>query len=137
LLCNNNHKRMGAMKYIQSEQAPRPVGPYSHAIQVGNFLFLSGQIGIDPSTGDLVPGDIKDQTRRALANIKAVLEEAGYSISSVVKTTVFLTTMENFTAMNEVYADFFGSHKPTRSCVAVAQLPKNALVEIEAVAFRD
>jgi len=125
------------MKYIQSEQAPRPVGPYSHAIQVGNFLFLSGQIGIDPSTGDLVPGDIKDQTRRALANIKAVLEEAGYSISSVVKTTVFLTTMENFTAMNEVYADFFGSHKPTRSCVAVAQLPKNALVEIEAVAFSD
>jgi 2-iminobutanoate/2-iminopropanoate deaminase len=123
------------MKYIQSEQAPRAIGPYSHAIQVGNFLFLSGQIGIDPGTGDLVSGDIKDQTRRVLANIKAVLEDAGYSIESVVKTTVFLTTMENFAAMNEVYAEFFGHHKPARSCVAVAQLPKNALVEIEAVAY--
>jgi len=123
------------MKYVQSEQAPRAIGPYSHAIQVGNFLFLSGQIGIDPGTGDLVSGDIKDQTRRVLANIKAVLEDAGYSIESVVKTTVFLTTMENFAAMNEVYAEFFGSHKPARSCVAVAQLPKNALVEIEAIAY--
>ncbi|MEJ5300959.1 MAG: RidA family protein [Thermodesulforhabdaceae bacterium] len=123
------------MKYIYSEKAPHPVGPYSHAVQTGNFLFLSGQIGIDPQTGDLVSTDIRDQTKTALNHIKAILEEAGCDIESVVKTTVFLTTMEHFTVMNEIYAEFFGSHRPARSCVAVSKLPKNALVEIEVIAY--
>jgi 2-iminobutanoate/2-iminopropanoate deaminase len=123
------------MEYIQCKKAPLPVGPYSHAIRVGNFLFLSGQIAIDPKTGNLIDGDIKKQTAMVLSNIKAILEEAGCSLESVVKTTVFITDMKHFSDMNEVYAQFFDQHKPARSCVAVAQLPKNALVEIEVVAY--
>jgi 2-iminobutanoate/2-iminopropanoate deaminase len=122
------------MEYIQCDKAPGPVGPYSHAIKAGGFLYLSGQIGIDPQTGNLTDGNIKKQTAMALYNIKTILESVGCSLRAVVKTTVFLTNMQHFSDMNEVYAQFFGDHKPARSCVAVAQLPKNALVEIEVIA---
>ncbi|MCX7823412.1 MAG: RidA family protein [Syntrophobacterales bacterium] len=123
------------MEFLRSSKAPQPVGPYSHAVKAGDFIFISGQIGMDPKTGELVSHDIRDQTAVALSNIKAILEEVGLPIESIVKTTVFLTDMKYFTSMNEIYSGFFGSHKPARSCVAVAQLPKNALVEIEAVAY--
>lgn len=124
------------MERVISNKAPRPVGPYSHAIKAGNFVFLSGQIGIDPETGQLVSDDIRVQTAMALENVKAILSEAGCSVESIVKTTVYLANMKYFDSMNEIYAKFFGSHRPARSCVAVAMLPKNALVEIEVIAYR-
>ncbi|MGH7425143.1 MAG: Rid family detoxifying hydrolase [Candidatus Methylomirabilales bacterium] len=119
---------------ISSEAAPHPVGPYSHAIRAGGFLFCSGQIGTEPATGDLVPGGVGAETARALANLGAVLEAAGVGVEQIVKTTVFLTSMENFAAMDEVYGRFFGASPPARSAVAVKALPKGALVEIDAMA---
>jgi 2-iminobutanoate/2-iminopropanoate deaminase len=114
--------------------APKAIGPYSQGIAVGGFLFTAGQVALDPSTGELVVGGIADQTTRALENLRAVLSAAGSSLSQVVKTTVFLVDMADFAPMNEVYGRFFGDHRPARSTVAVAGLPRGALVEIEVIA---
>lgn len=122
------------MKVIHSELAPKAVGPYSQAIVAGGFVFASGQLPIDPATGEFAEGGIKEQTRQSLTNVTHVLAEVGIDLSHVVKTTVFLSDMANFTAMNEVYATFFSEPYPARSAVAVKTLPKNALVEVEVVA---
>ena len=122
------------MKVISTKKAPAAIGPYSQAIQVGNLVYTSGQIPIDPSTGAFVEGGIEEQTRQSLTNVKAILEEAGLSMSNVVKTTVFMADMGNFAEMNAVYAEFFTEPYPARSAVAVKTLPKDALVEIEVVA---
>ena len=119
---------------INTPQAPAAIGPYSQAVQVGNLVFTSGQIPIDPATGTLVQGGIKEQTRRSLANVKAVLEAAGLRMDKVVKTTVYMADMNHFADMNAVYAEFFSDPCPARSAVAVKTLPKGALVEIEVVA---
>ena len=124
------------MKVISTEKAPAAIGPYSQAIQVGSFVYTSGQIPIDPATGVVVEGGIKEQARQSLANVKAILAEAGLSMSSVVKTTVFLADMNDFADMNTVYAEFFTEPYPARSAVAVKTLPKGASVEIEVVAVR-
>lgn len=122
------------MKVIHSELAPNAVGPYSQAIVAGGFVFASGQLPIDPATGEFAEGGIKEQTRQSLTNVTHVLAEAGIDLGHVVKTTVFLSDMANFAAMNEVYATFFSEPYPARSAVAVKTLPKNALVEVEVVA---
>ena len=122
------------MRKIHSERAPQAIGPYSQAIESRGFVYTAGQVGLDPATGKLVEGGIGPETERALENLGAVLTEAGLDFSDVVKTTVFLTTMANFQAMNGVYAARFGSHRPARSTVAVAALPAGALVEIDIVA---
>jgi 2-iminobutanoate/2-iminopropanoate deaminase len=122
---------------VSTKEAPAAIGPYSQAIQVGDMLFASGQIGLDPATGQIVSGGIVEQTVRALENMKAVLTQAGLDIADVVKTTVFLKTMTDFAAMNEIYAKYLapeGVIPPARSTVAVAGLPKDALVEIEFIA---
>ena len=122
------------MKVIHSELAPKAVGPYSQAIVAGGFVFASGQLPIDPATGEFAEGGIKEQTRQSLTNVTHVLAEAGIDLGHVVKTTVFLSDMANFASMNEVYATFFSEPYPARSAVAVKTLPKNALVEVEVVA---
>lgn len=122
------------LKKVHTEGAPAAIGPYSQAIIVGNLVFTAGQTPLDPATMKLVEGDVAAQTARALDNIKAVLEAAGTSLASVVKTTVFLKDMNDFPAMNEVYARYFGDHRPARSTVEVARLPMDARVEIEAIA---
>ena len=122
------------MKEISTKKAPAAIGPYSQAIRLGNLIYTSGQIPIDPATGVLVEGGIKEQTRQSLTNVKAILEEAGISMSQVVKTTVFLADMNDFADMNAVYAEFFTEPYPARSTVAVKSLPKGASVEIEVVA---
>ena len=122
------------MQRISTKKAPVAIGPYSQAIQVGNLVYTSGQIPIDPATGEFAKGGIKEQTRQSLTNIKAILEEAGLSMSNVVKTTVFMADMNDFADMNAVYAEFFTEPYPARSAVAVKTLPKGALVEIEVVA---
>ena len=122
------------MKAIETTKAPAAIGPYSQAIQVGNLVYTSGQIPIDPVTGAFVEGGIKEQTRQALTNVKAILEKAGLTMSQVVKTTVFMADMGDFADMNAVYAEFFDKPYPARSAVAVKTLPKGALVEIEVVA---
>jgi 2-iminobutanoate/2-iminopropanoate deaminase len=121
-------------KVISTTKAPSAIGPYSQAIQVGNLVYTSGQIPIDPATGVLVEGGIKEQTRQSLLNVKAILEEAGLTMGDVVKTTVFMADMSDFVDMNAVYAEFFAEPYPARSAVAVKTLPKGALVEIEVVA---
>ncbi|MFA7567004.1 MAG: RidA family protein [Alkalispirochaeta sp.] len=122
---------------VNTTAAPAAVGPYSQAITLGTMVYTSGQIPLDPTTGDMVEEDIRVQTRQSLENLKAVLQAAGSDLSRVVKTTCFISDMNNFGAMNEVYAQYFGDPPPARSCVQVARLPKDALVEIEAVAVRD
>jgi len=122
-------------KVIQTERAPKAIGPYSQAIQAGNFLFLSGQIPLDPKTGELVKGDIRLQTQQVLENIKGVLESQELGMDSVVKVTIFLKDIGNFNEVNEVYATYFRSSPPARSTVGVAKLPKDADIEIEAVAL--
>ena len=122
------------MKAISTTKAPGAIGPYSQAIQAGDFVYTSGQLGLDPVTGAFPEGGIKEQTRQSLSNVKAILEEAGTSMSKVVKTTVFLANMDDFAEMNSIYAEFFTEPYPARSAVAVKTLPKNALVEIEVVA---
>lgn len=124
------------MKVLHSDHAPKALGPYSQAIEVNGFVFTSGQIPIDPTTDKFVEGGIKEQTRQSLTNILNVLKEAGIDLSHVVKTTVFLSNMDNFAEMNEVYAEFFVQPFPARSAVAVKTLPKGALVEIECVAVK-
>jgi 2-iminobutanoate/2-iminopropanoate deaminase len=118
---------------IATELAPQAIGPYSQAIRAGDFLFTAGQVPIDPATGQLIEGDISAQTRRALLNVRAILEAAGTSLQKVVKTTVFLANMNDFSAMNAVYAEFFPANPPARSTFAVAGLPRNALIEIETI----
>ena len=122
------------MKVISTKKAPAAIGPYSQAIQVGNLVYTSGQIPIDPATGAFVEGGIKEQTRQSLSNVRAILEEAGLTLANVVKTTVFMADMSDFADMNDVYAEFFTEPYPARSAVAVKTLPKGALVEIEVVA---
>ena len=123
-------------KVIATTNAPAAIGPYSQAVQVGNMLFASGQLGIDPATGNFVEGAVKEQTAQAFKNVKAILTEAGLDISDIVKTTVFLADMGDFGAMNEVYASQFEGAFPARSAVAVKTLPKNGLVEIEVIAVK-
>ena len=119
---------------IHTDSAPAAIGPYSQAIQIGDLLFVSGQVPIDPSTGAIVEGDIKAQAQQSLNKLKAILNAAGTNMGAVVKTTVFLADMNDFAAMNEVYAQFFQEPFPARSAVQVARLPKDAKVEIEAIA---
>lgn len=123
------------MEKIYTNQAPEPVGPYSQAIKVNGFLYCSGQIAINPSNNQFIDGDIVEQTQQVMKNIEAVLAEAGYSFSDVIKTTCFLDDMNNFSAFNEIYAKYFIS-KPARSCVE-AKLPKGAKVEVEVIAKCD
>ena len=120
---------------IHTDRAPAAVGPYSQAIQAGNTLYTSGQLGLIPETGAL-PEGVEAQAEQALANLGAILEEAGFAKTDVVKTTVFIKDMNDFAAVNRIYAAFFGGHKPARSCVEVARLPKDGLVEVEAVAVK-
>ena len=119
---------------IHTDKAPAAIGPYSQAIQIGQLLFTSGQVPIDPETGAIVEGGIQEQARQSLNNIKAILNAAGTNMGAVVKTTVFLQDMNDFAAMKEVYAQFFQEPYPARSAVQVARLPKDVLVEIEAIA---
>ncbi len=123
-------------KVISTAKAPAAIGPYSQAIEANGMLFLSGQLPIDPATGEFVPGGIKEQTSQAFVNIKAVLAEAGLNVNNIVKTTVFLADMSLFAEMNEVYGTQFDGTFPARSAFAVKSLPKNSLVEIEVIAVR-
>ncbi len=123
-------------KAINTEKAPKAIGPYSQAIEAGGMVFVSGQLPIDPTTGEFAVGDVKGQTRQSLTNARHILEEAGTGLAHVVKTTVFLADMADFAAMNEVYSEFFSQPFPARSAVAVKTLPKNALVEVECIAVK-
>ena len=123
-------------KVINSNQAPAVIGPYSQAIQKGDFLFVSGQLGIDPATGEFVEGGVKEQTVQVFKNIRAIISEAGYTMGNIVKATVFLADMADFAIVNEVYASQFESAFPARSAIAVRTLPKNGLVEIEVIAIK-
>lgn len=122
------------MRYIDTNNAPKAIGPYSQGIVVNNLFYSSGQIPLTPS-GDLITGDIKEQTTQVFENLKAVLDAAGASLDTVIKATVFIKDMNDFAEINEVYGEYFGSHKPARSCVEVARLPKDVLVEIEVIAL--
>ncbi|MGG2085587.1 RidA family protein [Priestia aryabhattai] len=122
------------MLQVQTKNAPQAIGPYSQGIVVNNLFYSSGQIPLRPD-GTLVEGDVQVQATQVFENLKAVLEEAGASLNTVVKATVFIKDMNDFTALNEVYGNYFGDHKPARSCVEVARLPKDVLVEIEVIAF--
>jgi len=129
---------MSAMKeIIVTDQAPSAIGPYSQAVRAGNFIFASGQIPIDPATGQFVPGGIAEQTEQVLKNLTALFAAAGVGLDQVVKTTVFLADMEDFTAMNEVYGRFFSNAAPARATVQAARLPRDAKVEIEAIAVSE
>ncbi len=122
-------------KVIHTPTAPNAIGPYSQAILAGNLIFISGQIPIDPATGDLVDGDIRQQTRQVLENIKHILESQGLTLDQVVKTTIFLRNMAHFSQVNEVYGTYFPAEPPARSTIEVSNLPRNVDIEIEAVAF--
>lgn len=125
---------MGALTFVATDQAPKAIGPYSQGVIAGGFLFTAGQIPLDPATMQVVPGDIRVQTERVMQNLCAILEAGGTSLGRVLRTTVFLADMDDFPAMNEVYARAFGEHRPARSTVAAKALPRNVLVEIDAVA---
>lgn len=120
---------------ISTDRAPKAIGPYEQAVKVGDFVYVSGQIALDPRTGNLVEGDVSMQTRRVMENLKAVVEAAGSSLARVVKATVFLKNIGDFAAMNEVYGEYLSQSKPARSTVAVADLPRGALVEIDLIAL--
>ncbi len=122
--------------FISTDAAPKAIGPYSQGTIANGFIYTAGQIALDPATMEVVPGDVKAQTERVMANLTAVLAAAGSDLSKVVKTTVFLTTMDDFAAMNEVYAKWFGAHLPARSTVAAAGLPRGVRVEIDVVALK-
>ncbi|MCR5508441.1 MAG: RidA family protein [Lachnospiraceae bacterium] len=122
-------------KIISTDKAPAAIGPYSQAVAVGALIYTSGMIPVDPDTGHMVSG-IREQTRQALTNVKSLLEAAGSSMNKVIKTTVFIKDMNHFAAVNEVYATFFDSDPPARSCVEVSRLPKDVLIEVEAVAVK-
>ena len=125
---------MSSHQVVHTASAPKPVGPYSQATVAGAFLFSAGQVGIDPKIGKLVAGDVQHQAQQAMRNLEAILEAGGCRFEHVVKTTIYLTTMDHFAAVNEVYAAYFKSAPPARSTVAVAGLPLGALVEIDVVA---
>ena len=120
---------------IQTDQAPGAIGPYSQAIKKNSMVFVSGQIPMDPSTGEIVVGDIQTQTRQVLNNVEAVLKAAGATLDDVVKATVFITSMDDFPQINEVYGEYFKNDPPARACVEVSRLPKSVQVEIEAIAI--
>jgi 2-iminobutanoate/2-iminopropanoate deaminase len=119
---------------VLTDRGPKPIGPYSQAIKSGGFLFASGQVALDPATNEFLGGDIRQQTERVLENVKGIIEAAGCHLHRVVKTTVYLKSMNDFAAMNEVYAKYFSAAPPARSTVEVSRLPKDALVEIEVIA---
>lgn len=123
------------MDIIATNDAPKAIGPYSQAIRAGNVIYTSGQIALDPATGNLVEGDFAAQARRVFENLKAVLAAGGANFSNVVKATVYLTDLANFATLNEIYASYFGETKPARTTVGVAQLPKGGLVEIDFIAI--
>jgi len=122
------------LDFVSTSRAPKAIGPYSQAVQANGFLFTAGQVALDPDKGDLVPGGIGEQTTRALENLRAILSAAGSDFSQVVKTTVYLVDLADFGPMNEVYSRVFGDHRPARTTVAVAALPRGAQVEIEVIA---
>jgi len=123
-----------SMRTISTDKAPKAIGPYSQGIAASGFLFLSGQVPLDPGTGQLVQGTVQEEVTRILDNLKAVLEAGGSGLHRVVRTTVYLTSLEDFSAMNEVYARYFGDHRPARSTVQVSALPRGARIEIDAIA---
>ncbi|MGH7475042.1 MAG: RidA family protein [Longimicrobiales bacterium] len=127
---------MAKLELVATEDAPQAIGPYSQAVVAGDLVFTAGQIPLDPATGALVEGDVAQQTERVMRSLSGILESAGASLQSVLKTTVFLADMNDFAAMNEVYARHFGDHRPARSTVQVARLPKDVRVEIDAIARR-
>ena len=120
---------------VLTDRGPKPIGPYSQAVRVNGFLFVSGQVALDPKTGEMSAGDVREQTERALENVKGIVEAAGSKMPHVIKTTVFLKNMGDFAAMNEVYGRHFTSAPPARSTVEVARLPKDVLVEIDVIAL--
>ncbi|MER3399269.1 MAG: reactive intermediate/imine deaminase [Chloroflexota bacterium] len=122
---------------ISTAKAPAAIGPYSQAVKVGNMVFVSGQIPLDPETGQLVAGGIEEQTRRVLLNLQAILEAAGLGLNEVVRTTVFLADLADFPKMNQVYAEFFGNVPPARTTVQAAALPRGALIEVDAIAVAE
>ena len=122
------------MEYIATSDAPKAIGPYSQAVKVANTIYASGQIPLDPKTGNLVQGDFSVQARRVFDNLQAVLRQSGAGFPNVTKATVYLTDLNNFQTLNTIYAEYFGEHKPARSTVGVAQLPKGATVEIDVIA---
>src|SRR5215212_5124430 len=122
------------IQFTSTPRAPRAIGPYSQATRANGLLFTAGQVGFDPATGELVDGGISEQTERVLQNVRAILQAGGLDLGNVIKTTVFLVDMADFAAMNAVYAEAFGEHRPARSTVAVAALPRGARVEIDAIA---
>ena len=123
------------MKLIQTDSAPAAVGPYSQAVIANGLVYCSGQIALHPETGELIHGDVVAQTRQVLRNLAAVLEAADSDLESVVKATIFLTDMDDFGAVNSIYAEAFGAHRPARACEEVSRLPKNVMVEIDAIAM--
>ena len=123
------------MKRIQTPNAPEAIGPYSQAMVLDRMVFTAGQIALDPGTMEIIDGDVAAQTERVMANLAAILEEAGASLSTVLKTTVYLADMNDFGAMNEIYGRHFGDHRPARSTVEVSRLPKDVRVEIDAIAY--
>jgi 2-iminobutanoate/2-iminopropanoate deaminase len=124
-------------KIIYTNQAPEPIGPYSQAVQAGNFLFCSGQIAIDPTTGEVVEGGVKEQATQVMKNIQNLVNAAGFTMDQIVKTTIFLRTMDDFTVVNEVYGSYFNNENaPARETVAVVGLPKNVLVEISVTCYQ-
>jgi 2-iminobutanoate/2-iminopropanoate deaminase len=124
------------MEFVQTNSAPQAIGPYSQAVKVNGMVYTSGQIALTPE-GEMLEAEIKTQTHQVLKNLTAVLKEAGSDLSKVIKTTIFLDSMDDFAVVNEIYAEYFGEHKPARSTVAVKTLPKNALVEIDCIALAD
>jgi 2-iminobutanoate/2-iminopropanoate deaminase len=130
----NSMRELMYMEYIATDRAPAAIGPYSQAVKSGNMVYTSGQIALVPETGEFLDGDIRVQTRQVLSNLKSVLEAAGSGMERVVKTTCYLKNISDFAMFNEIYAEFFASHKPARSTIEAAALPKGALVEVEAVA---
>lgn len=125
-----------SLNLISTEKAPAAVGPYSQGVSTGSLIFTSGQLPIVPETGELITGDIQKAARQSLENVKAILAEAGATLEDVIKVTVFVSDMNNFSLINEVYAEFFSNHKPARSLVEVSKLPKNGEIEIEAIALK-
>ncbi len=126
-----------ALQIIHTENAPKAIGPYSQAVKAGNFVYVSGQIGIDPAVGKVVEGGIAAETEQALKNGTAILKEAGYTLNDVVRATVYLSDMENFAAMNEVYGKYFSEHKPARVAFEAAKLPLGLAVEIDFIAYKE
>ena len=124
------------MKIIYSDNAPDPIGPYSQAVEINGFIFSSGQIAIDPSNGEIISDKLEDQVHQVIKNLQSVLKAAGSDLSKVVKTTIYITNMNDFSAINKIYNDYFGQTKPARSTVEVSALPKNVLIEIDCIAIK-